>query len=162
MFVRAWRGTFSRKGWRKGKGLIWLVGKLWGSLWIEGRLELGNLRLCNKALLAKWLWRFALELESLWHRIMESKHGTHPFDWVAKGVKDTLKFLLLDECIFWVGRRGIWVWSPNPSEGFFCKSFIRLLLDPSLVVVSWSLMWFGGLGFQRKSSSLLGKSWLVG
>ena len=37
-------------------------------------LELQNLRLRNKVLLAKWLWPFALELESLRQRIIVSKH----------------------------------------------------------------------------------------
>lgn len=40
---------------------------------------------------------------------------------------------LLEECNFRVGRRDVRVWSPNPIEDFSCKSFLRLLLDPSFV-----------------------------
>ena len=45
---------------------------------MKGALEIGNLRTHNRAMLAKWLWRFALEFEALWHRIIVSKHGNHP------------------------------------------------------------------------------------
>ena len=38
---------------------------------------------------------------------------------------------LLEACIFREGRRDVCIWSPNPSEGFSCKSFFRLLLGPS-------------------------------
>ena len=47
----------------------------------------GNLRLCNEALLAKWLWHFALEPEAFWSKIIVSKHGPHPSEWVVKGPK---------------------------------------------------------------------------
>ena len=33
------------------------------------------------ALLGKWLWRFPLESESLWHSIIVSKYGKHPNGW---------------------------------------------------------------------------------
>ena len=52
-------------------------------------LEIDNLRIRNRALLAKWLWRFSLETDSLWHGIIVSKHDTHPFEWSLKGVKST-------------------------------------------------------------------------
>ena len=78
------------------------VGKGGGRSWIslsqlgcdgapyESRgLEIDNLRIHNKALLAKWLRCFSLEPNSLWHRIIVSKHGTHPFEWAVKGLKGT-------------------------------------------------------------------------
>ena len=40
-------------------------------------------------MLAKWLWRFYLEFDSLWHMIIVSKHGPHPFEWTTLGVKGT-------------------------------------------------------------------------
>ena len=53
-------------------------------------LEIDNLRIRNRALLAKWLWRFSLETDSLWHGIIVSKHDALPFEWSLKGVKSTL------------------------------------------------------------------------
>ncbi|VVA31869.1 Hypothetical predicted protein, partial [Prunus dulcis] len=41
----------------------------------EGGLGIGSLRERNEALRAKWLWRFPLETNSLWHRIIKSKYG---------------------------------------------------------------------------------------
>jgi hypothetical protein len=40
-----------------------------------GGLGIRNLVLFNQALLGKWLWRYALEKEALWRRIVESKYG---------------------------------------------------------------------------------------
>ena len=50
-------------------------------------LEIAILRIHNRALLARWLQRFSLETDSLWNRMIVSKHGTHPFEWPSKGVK---------------------------------------------------------------------------
>ena len=52
-------------------------------------LGIGNLRILNRALLAKWLLHFYLEPDSLWHKIIVSKHGFHPFEWTTKKVKGT-------------------------------------------------------------------------
>ena len=54
-----------------------------------GRLEIGNLKIHNKTLLARWLWCFSAEPYSLWCRIIVSKHGSHTFGWLDKGVKGT-------------------------------------------------------------------------
>lgn len=62
-----------------------MVGKPMG---LRG-LELGNLRLRNRVLLAKWLCLFPLESTSLWHRIIVSKYGHHPNEWLSSGVKGT-------------------------------------------------------------------------
>lgn len=40
-------------------------------------------------LLAKWLWRNTSKSNSIWHRIIASKHRSHPFEWLFKGVKDS-------------------------------------------------------------------------
>lgn len=57
----------------------------------QGGLEIGNLRIRNRGMMAKWLWRFHLERGSLWHKIILSKHGSHPFEWTMRDVKDTLQ-----------------------------------------------------------------------
>ncbi|TYK22164.1 peptidyl-prolyl cis-trans isomerase CYP23 isoform X1 [Cucumis melo var. makuwa] len=56
-----------------------------------GGLGVGNLRIRNRALLAKWLWCFHLEPDSLWNRIILSKHGSLPFEWITRGVKGTFR-----------------------------------------------------------------------
>ncbi|KAA0039270.1 ACT11D09.5 [Cucumis melo var. makuwa] len=56
---------------------------------------------------------------------------------------------LLEKCTIREERRDARVWNPNPSQGFSCKSLFCLLLDPA-PLRSRSLMWCGGLRWQRK------------
>ena len=55
----------------------------------RGGLGLGNIINRNKALLGKWLWRFPLEVNSLWYSVIKSKYGLHKNGWdvadVARG-----------------------------------------------------------------------------
>ena len=41
----------------------------------EGGAGLGRIQERNTALLAKWLWRFPLERNALWHKVIKSKFG---------------------------------------------------------------------------------------
>jgi hypothetical protein len=41
-----------------------------------GGLGIRNVRLFNRALLGKWLWRFGNERESLWRHVILSKYGS--------------------------------------------------------------------------------------
>ncbi|XP_028093546.1 uncharacterized protein LOC114293627 [Camellia sinensis] len=43
----------------------------------NGGLAIGNIVARNMALLGKWLWRFLLEVDSVWHSVIRSKYGTH-------------------------------------------------------------------------------------
>lgn len=42
----------------------------------EGGLGLGNIEAKNLSLLGKWLWRYLLEADSLWHKVIKSKFGS--------------------------------------------------------------------------------------
>ena len=48
-----------------------------------GGLGIGRLKKKNKALLLKWLWRFPLEQESIWSKVIQSKFGMHSNRWDA-------------------------------------------------------------------------------
>ena len=41
----------------------------------QGDLSLRNLTLLNRALIGKWIWRFALESYYIWKRLIYSKFG---------------------------------------------------------------------------------------
>ncbi|PON67527.1 hypothetical protein TorRG33x02_264340 [Trema orientale] len=55
----------------------------------KGSLEIGNLVRRNKALLTKWLWRFALEKNELWHKVIRSKYGISPNNWDSRMTQRT-------------------------------------------------------------------------
>jgi len=50
----------------------------------EGRLGFSSLRERNDALIVKWLWRFPLEPNSLWHKVIKSKYSIDSNGWDTK------------------------------------------------------------------------------
>jgi hypothetical protein len=42
----------------------------------------------NQALLGKWLWRYATEPRSLWHRVIDSKYGSQWGGWCSNRTRD--------------------------------------------------------------------------
>lgn len=40
-----------------------------------GGLEIENIAKRNKEFIMKWLWRFPLERNSLWHKVIKSKYS---------------------------------------------------------------------------------------
>ena len=52
-----------------------------------GGLGVRHLHLLNKALLCKWIWRFASEREAFWRQIISGKYGNLEGDWCSKEVR---------------------------------------------------------------------------
>jgi hypothetical protein len=50
----------------------------------HGGLAIKNLRKFNEALLGKWLWRFGIEREALWRKVVMAKYGTMDGGWMSK------------------------------------------------------------------------------
>ena len=65
---------FLLKGVDEGKGSHLLSWKAVGKPVNKGGLEIENLRTQNRSLLAKWLWHFPLELDSLRYKVIVSQH----------------------------------------------------------------------------------------
>uniref|UniRef100_A0A2N9GCH1 Reverse transcriptase domain-containing protein n=1 Tax=Fagus sylvatica TaxID=28930 RepID=A0A2N9GCH1_FAGSY len=53
----------------------------------SGGLAIRNLRRFNQALLGKWLWRYGLERDALWRRVVEAKYGSLWGGWCSKEVR---------------------------------------------------------------------------
>ncbi|WMV11713.1 hypothetical protein MTR67_005098 [Solanum verrucosum] len=53
-----------------------------------GGLGIKNLRVQNKSLLSKWLWRFVVEDQTLWRRVILYKYGQNE-EWVSNVVDST-------------------------------------------------------------------------
>jgi hypothetical protein len=54
------------------------------SPYINGGLAIKNVRLFNEALLGKWLWRYGLEREALWRKVIREKYGSMEGGWMSK------------------------------------------------------------------------------
>ena len=50
----------------------------------NGGLDIRNLRRFNEALLGKWLWRFGVEREAFWSRVIMEKYGFLEGEWMSK------------------------------------------------------------------------------
>ena len=50
----------------------------------KGGLAIKNLRQFNEALLGKWLWRFGVERDALWRRVVMEKYGSMEGGWMTK------------------------------------------------------------------------------
>ncbi|RVX02541.1 putative ribonuclease H protein [Vitis vinifera] len=92
----------------------------------DGGLGIRSLAIFNKALLGKWLWRFANDNESLWKQIISSKYDLQEGGWCSKGVRD---------------RYGVGVWKAirNGWENF--RSHSRFIVGDSNRVKFWKDLW---------------------
>ena len=50
----------------------------------KGGLGVRNLALMNKSLLGKWNWRFAIEREVLWKKVISHKYGVEEGGWCTR------------------------------------------------------------------------------
>uniref|UniRef100_A0A2N9GH27 Reverse transcriptase domain-containing protein n=1 Tax=Fagus sylvatica TaxID=28930 RepID=A0A2N9GH27_FAGSY len=65
-------------------------------------LGVKNLTLFNKALLGKWLWRFGVEVNHLWRRVIVAKYGMEWGGWWSKPCRGT------HGCGLWKGISSGW------------------------------------------------------
>nr|CAN70181.1 hypothetical protein VITISV_000006 [Vitis vinifera] len=92
----------------------------------DGGWGIRNLAIFNKALLGKWLWRFANENEFLWKQIFSSKYDLQEGGWCSKGVRD---------------RYGVGVWKTirNGWENF--QSHSCFIVGDDTRVKFWKDIW---------------------
>ena len=55
----------------------------------DGGMGIHSLSILNKALLGKWLWRFANENDPVWKQIISRKYSFQEGGWCSKGVRDS-------------------------------------------------------------------------
>ncbi|RVW81043.1 putative ribonuclease H protein [Vitis vinifera] len=71
----------------------------------KGGLGLRKLARLNKALLGKWIWRFACAKEDLWKKVLEAKYGQEDFGWRTRKAN---------------GVFGVGVWKKILKESDWC------------------------------------------
>ncbi|RVW47196.1 Threonine--tRNA ligase, mitochondrial 1 [Vitis vinifera] len=65
----------------------------WEAVCVEkekGGLGLRKITSLNKALLGKWIWRFACAKEELWKKVLEAKYGKEEFGWRTRKANGAL------------------------------------------------------------------------
>ena len=79
----------------------------------HGGLGLRHLKDFNHALLGKWLWRFPLERESFWRKVIVGKFGEEEGGWTTREVRESYGM-------------GLWKDIRKGWEEFFLKTSIRI------------------------------------
>ena len=79
----------------------------------HGGLVLRHLKDFNHALLGKWLWRFPLERESFWRKVIVGKFGKEEGGWTTREVRESY-------------GTGLWKDIRNDWEEFFLRTSNRI------------------------------------
>ncbi|KAB2063727.1 hypothetical protein ES319_A10G237100v1 [Gossypium barbadense] len=103
---------------------------------VKGGAGVVDLRVKNKSLIAKWIWRFTIDKEVLWRRIIAAKYGTAVQNW--RGILENAKDSKVAK---WVGNesfRWLDIWcGDRPLRVEFPRLF-RLSLNKSGFVKDFS------------------------
>jgi hypothetical protein len=84
----------------------------------------------NRALLGKWLWRFAMENDALWRKVVDIKYGSMRGGWYSKEVG---------------GPFGVGVWKCIRRGWAGFAHHVRYEVGDGSKVLFWHDMWCGKL-----------------
>ncbi|RVW92358.1 hypothetical protein CK203_032432 [Vitis vinifera] len=91
----------------------------------KGGLGLRKLALLNKALLGKWIWRYACDKDNLWKQVITTKYGQEVLDGGQRRLMGRLENVTVEE-----------MWDQNSGQGGWNLKFLR-----TLMIGSW--IWLG-------------------
>ncbi|RVW76048.1 putative ribonuclease H protein [Vitis vinifera] len=94
----------------------------------KGGLGLRKLFWLNKALLGKWIWRFARAKEELWKKVLEAKYGKEEFGWRTRKAN---------------GVFGVGVWKEILKESTWCWDNMVFKVGKGNKVRFWIDPWCG-------------------
>ena len=92
----------------------------------HGGLAIKNLRRFNKALLGKWLWRFGVEREAYWRRVIVVKYGSLEGGWMSKASS---------------GPHGVGLWKFIRSRWDTFSEFVSFEVGHSSLIRFWDDVW---------------------
>ncbi|RVW38340.1 putative ribonuclease H protein [Vitis vinifera] len=95
----------------------------------KGGLGLRKLVLLNKALLGKWIWRFAYNKDDLWKQVITAKYGQEGHGWRAKRA---------------YGAIGVGVWKEIWKETDWCWDNMRFIVGKGSKINFWTDVWCKG------------------
>ncbi|RVW15657.1 hypothetical protein CK203_075360 [Vitis vinifera] len=94
----------------------------------KGGLGLRKLIPLNKALLGKWVWRFANAKEEMWKRVLVAKYGQEEFGWRTKKAN---------------GVFGVGVWKEVMKEADWCWDKMNFKVGKGTKIRFWKDPWCG-------------------
>ena len=94
----------------------------------KGGLGIRKIDSLNKALLGKWVWRFAVEKDNLWRLMIGVKYGQEEFGWKTKEGR---------------GTYGVGVWKEVMKEAKWCWENIKFKVGKGTRIKFWSDQWCG-------------------
>ncbi|RVW15156.1 putative ribonuclease H protein [Vitis vinifera] len=95
----------------------------------KGGLGLRKLVLLNKALLGKWIWRFAYDKDDLWKQVITAKYGQEGHGWRAKRA---------------YGAIGVGVWKEIWKETDWCWDNMGFIVGKGSKINFWTDVWCKG------------------
>ena len=109
----------------------------------KGGLGLRKLALLNKALLGKWIWRFASDKDNLWKQVIMAKYGQECHGWRTKKANRAF---------------GVGVWKEILKETDWCWDNMVFIAGKGTKSVS--RLMFGALVQRCPKTSLIYLLWL--
>ena len=94
----------------------------------KGGLGLRKLAILNKALLGKWIWRFARAKEELWKKVLEAKYGKEELGWRTRKAN---------------GAFGVGVWKEILKESSWCWENMGFKVGKGNRIRFWTDLWCG-------------------
>ncbi|RVW46009.1 LINE-1 reverse transcriptase-like [Vitis vinifera] len=94
----------------------------------KGGLGMRRIESLNKALLGKWVWRFAVEKDNLWRVMIGVKYGQEEFGWKTKEGR---------------GAYGVGAWKEIMKEANWCWENIKFKVGKGTRIKFWLDQWCG-------------------
>ncbi|RVW21251.1 putative ribonuclease H protein [Vitis vinifera] len=92
----------------------------------KGGLGLRRIATLNRALLGKWIWRFACEKNNFWNQVITTKYGQEDYGWRPKKVR---------------GPAGVGVWKEIMKEDDWCWDNLAFRVGKGSKIKFWKDCW---------------------
>ncbi|RVX10467.1 putative ribonuclease H protein [Vitis vinifera] len=92
----------------------------------KGGLGLRRIVTLNRALLGKWIWRFACEKDNLWKQVITTKYGQEDYGWRSKKASEAV---------------GVRVWKEIMKESEWCWANLAFLVGKGSKIKFWKDSW---------------------
>ncbi|RVW47226.1 putative ribonuclease H protein [Vitis vinifera] len=92
----------------------------------KGGLGLRRIATLNRALLGKWIWRFACENDNLWKQVITTKYGQEDYGWRSKKASEAV---------------GVGVWKEIMKESEWYWENLAFLVGKGSKIKFWKDSW---------------------